>query len=112
MAGGPGDPKSPPGSGLTTPDLSAFRDKGKKKARHGLTWVVLLLLREEVLAKDPRAKVPTVEDVVAADHAGDLTTPEARRLLATLYTESTRLGLDFPASLAPTEVAPAAVATP
>ena len=63
----------------------------------GETWLVLMLLREEVLAQDPGAEVPTREEIFAAEGAYDA--PAVRQLLLTLQSAATRAGLAFPPSL-------------
>ena len=68
-------------------------------------YYVLLILREEVLAKNPAANVPTREALAKIGMAGALTTSEAVAALSRLEAESTAVGLDFPAGLR-------AVATP
>ncbi|MDP2315761.1 MAG: hypothetical protein Q8P41_22880 [Pseudomonadota bacterium] len=66
---------------------------------HAAVWTALMLLREEVLARDPGASVPSSEEIAAVEAAGGFDTPAAHAALTTLETASTRLGLGFPASL-------------
>ena len=65
---------------------------------HGFSWLVLRLLRDEILAADPAADVPTVEEIAAAD--GGLETPAVRALLVRLEVAAKKAGVDFPKSLA------------
>lgn len=72
-----------------------------KVEEHGYAWLVLSLLREEILAADPAAVVPDTAQVLAAD-AGGLDGPAARALLVQLERSAQTAGLAFPPSLAVT----------
>lgn len=107
--GVPGGPQGPPPSGV--PGGPGMDSKGEnwqselgkrdvaKKARHGQVWEVLSLLREEVLARDPSAPVPTPDAIIAADKAGGLDGPLAVQALGELQAASDAQGLTFPPSL-------------
>lgn len=107
--GVPGGPQGPPPPGV--PGGPSGDSKGEnwqselgkrdvaKKARHGQVWEVLSLLREEVLARDPAAVVPTTDAIIEADKAGGLDGPLAVQALAELQAASDAQGLTFPPSL-------------
>jgi hypothetical protein len=102
-AGGPPGKDGPPAGGPDGKDGDI-----KRKHVHGLTWLALGLLREEVLAKDPAAAVPSPDEILVADAAGGLDTLLARAALGKLEAASAAAGLAFPPSLAQAATAPAA----
>ncbi len=87
-----------PPTGPSNPQSKGPRDVVKRPT-HGQVWEVLSLLREEVLARDPSAVVPSPEAILAADTAGGLDGPLAVEALTTLQTASDAAGIEFPASL-------------
>jgi hypothetical protein len=78
-----------PGSAAAPADLRA----------RSATWAILTVLRDEVLARDPAAQVPTPEQIGAAAASGGFDTEGARQVLATLQAASEKAGLAFPPSL-------------
>ena len=71
---------------------------GSKEGSHGEAWLLLHLLREDILAKDPTAPVPTDDAIREAD-AGGVEGPAARALFAELRATATARELDFPVGL-------------
>ncbi len=66
--------------------------------RRGADWAVMMILREEVLARDSAAAVPTVEEIAGAANEG-LASARARTVLSVIEGASTKAGLGFPGSL-------------
>lgn len=62
-------------------------------------FYIFFILRDELLSIDPAASVPSVNELERVGRLGSLRSRDAQAILAQLEAESTRLNLDFPASL-------------
>jgi hypothetical protein len=85
-----------PGSAWQPPRWSPPPAKSAGQAPFGEAWFVLESIRQELLAADPSAAVPTPEDMAALGAEEGLTAPTATAISARLAPEATRLGVALP----------------
>ncbi len=91
--------RNTPASAAASPTGDAAAAAAVTERDRNVAWCTFTVLREEVLARDPGARVPTSAEIGRAAARGGIEGADGREVLRALETASRGVGLGFPPSL-------------